>query len=67
VDVGVAARKVLRGVERNKPMIVFPFYAKLLWWLTRLNPEIPVSVNRKTARAFRRRSARSRLAGEEKQ
>jgi NAD(P)-dependent dehydrogenase (short-subunit alcohol dehydrogenase family) len=60
VDVGVAARKVLRGVEKNKPMIVFPFYARLLWWLTRLNPEIPVSVNRKTAQAFRRRSARQR-------
>ena len=58
VDVDVAARKVLRGVERNQPMIVFPFYAKLLWWLTRLNPEIAVNVNRKTARAFRRRSAR---------
>lgn len=59
VDVGVAARKVLRGVERNKPMIVFPFYARLLWWLTRLNPENAVRVNRKTAQAFRRRSARS--------
>jgi NAD(P)-dependent dehydrogenase (short-subunit alcohol dehydrogenase family) len=59
VDVGVAARKVLRGVERNKPMIVFPFYARLLWWLTRLNPENAVNVNRKTAQAFRRRSARS--------
>jgi NAD(P)-dependent dehydrogenase (short-subunit alcohol dehydrogenase family) len=58
VDVGVAARKVLRGVERNKPMIVFPFYARLLWWLTRLNPENAVSVNRKTAQAFRRRSSR---------
>ncbi|HEY2289426.1 MAG TPA: SDR family oxidoreductase [Thermoanaerobaculia bacterium] len=59
VDVDVAARKVLRGVERNKPMIVFPFYARLLWWLTRLNPENAVNVNRKTAQAFRRRSKRS--------
>jgi NAD(P)-dependent dehydrogenase (short-subunit alcohol dehydrogenase family) len=58
VDVGVAARKVLRGVEKNRPMIVFPFYARLLWWLTRLNPENAVRVNRKTAQAFRRRSAR---------
>jgi short-subunit dehydrogenase len=59
LDVDVAVRKILRGVERNRPMIVFPFYAKLLWWLTRLNPEIAVNVNRKTARAFRRRSARN--------
>jgi NAD(P)-dependent dehydrogenase (short-subunit alcohol dehydrogenase family) len=65
VDVDVAARKVLRGVEKNKPMIVFPFYAKMLWWLTRLNPEIPVRVNRKTAQAFRRRAARKvKAAGE---
>jgi NAD(P)-dependent dehydrogenase (short-subunit alcohol dehydrogenase family) len=65
VDVDVAARKVLRGVEKNKPMIVFPFYAKMLWWLTRLNPEIPVRVNRKTAQAFRRRAARKvKEAGE---
>jgi NAD(P)-dependent dehydrogenase (short-subunit alcohol dehydrogenase family) len=63
VDVGVAARKVLRGVERNKPMIVFPFYARLLWWLTRLNPENAVKVNRKTAQAFRRRSARAQKSG----
>ncbi|HET9210045.1 MAG TPA: SDR family oxidoreductase [Thermoanaerobaculia bacterium] len=60
VDVGVAARKVLRGVEKNKPMIVFPFYARLLWWLTRLNPENAVRVNRKTAQAFRKRSASQR-------
>ncbi|HEY4594651.1 MAG TPA: SDR family NAD(P)-dependent oxidoreductase, partial [Thermoanaerobaculia bacterium] len=65
VDVDVAARKVLRGVERNKAMIVFPFYARLLWWLTRLNPENAVSVNRKTAQAFRRRSSRGvKAAGE---
>ena len=62
VDVDVAVRKVLRGVERNRAMIVFPFYAKLLWWLTRLNPEIAVNVNRKTARAFRRRAVRGRAA-----
>jgi len=65
VDVGVAARKVLRGVERNQAMIVFPFYARLLWWLTRLNPENAVNVNRKTAQAFRRRSARGVKAADE--
>ncbi|HEX4497481.1 MAG TPA: SDR family oxidoreductase [Thermoanaerobaculia bacterium] len=62
VDVDVAARKVLRGVERNKAMIVFPFYAKLLWWSTRLHPALAVNVNRKTARAFRRRKARVRTS-----
>ncbi|MBW8877816.1 MAG: hypothetical protein JF614_22845 [Acidobacteria bacterium] len=55
LDVDVAVRKLLRGVERNQPVIVFPFYARLLWWLSRLRPQIAVNVNRKTARAFRRR------------
>ncbi len=58
LDVDVAVGKILRGVERNQPLIVFPFYARLLWWLSRLRPQIAVNVNRKTARSFRRRAAR---------
>ncbi|HEX4961579.1 MAG TPA: SDR family oxidoreductase [Thermoanaerobaculia bacterium] len=58
LDVDVAVRKLLKGVERNRPIIVFPFYARLLWWLSRLRPQIVVNVNRKTAQAFRRRKAR---------
>ncbi|HEX6898868.1 MAG TPA: SDR family oxidoreductase [Thermoanaerobaculia bacterium] len=56
VEVDDAARAVLRGVERNKAVIVFPFYARLLWWLTRLSPSIAVAVNKDTARAFRKRA-----------
>jgi NAD(P)-dependent dehydrogenase (short-subunit alcohol dehydrogenase family) len=59
LDVDVAVRKILRGVERNQPLIVFPFYARLLWWLSRLRPQIAVNVNRKTAQAFRRRKAKA--------
>lgn len=33
-----AARAILRGVEKNQAIIVFPFYARLLWWLVRINP-----------------------------
>jgi hypothetical protein len=58
MDAGDAARAVLRGVERNRAMIVFPFYARLLWWLTRLHPAIAVAINRKTAQDFRRKQAR---------
>ncbi len=58
MDVGDAARAVLRGVERNRAMIVFPFYARLLWWLTRIHPAIAVAINRKTAQDFRRKQAR---------
>jgi NAD(P)-dependent dehydrogenase (short-subunit alcohol dehydrogenase family) len=59
MDVNVAVRKLLQGVEKNRPLIVFPFYARLVWWLSRLRPQIVVDVNRKTARAFRRRKAKS--------
>lgn len=31
-----AVRRILRGVERNRALIVFPFYAHLLWWTQRL-------------------------------
>jgi NAD(P)-dependent dehydrogenase (short-subunit alcohol dehydrogenase family) len=60
VDVDVAARKVLRGVERNKALIVFPFYARVLAWLARLNPGIAVAVNRKTAQDFRKQASAQR-------
>jgi NAD(P)-dependent dehydrogenase (short-subunit alcohol dehydrogenase family) len=63
VEVEVAVRKILRGVERNRPLIVFPFYGRLLWWLSRLRPQIVVDVNRKTARAFRRRKAKAAIRG----
>jgi hypothetical protein len=33
-----AARVILRGVERNRAIIVFPFYSRLLWWLARIYP-----------------------------
>src|SRR5258706_2992135 len=59
LDVDVAVRKILRGVERNRAIIVFPFYARLVWWLSRLRPQIIVDVNRQTARAFRRQKAKT--------
>jgi NAD(P)-dependent dehydrogenase (short-subunit alcohol dehydrogenase family) len=37
VSAAGAARAILRGVERNEAIVVFPFYARLLWWLTRIN------------------------------
>jgi NAD(P)-dependent dehydrogenase (short-subunit alcohol dehydrogenase family) len=55
-----AVRRILRGVERNQGMIVLPFYARLLWWLTRLWPALPVAVNRRAVRGWRRRQASGR-------
>ena len=43
-----AARAILRGVERNQVIIVFPFYARLLWWLTRIHPGALRRFHRKT-------------------
>ena len=43
-----AARAILRGVERNQAIIVFPFYARLLWWLTRIHPGALHRFHRKT-------------------
>lgn len=40
MDPAIAAQLVLRGVERNRGMIVFPFNARLLWWLHRLQPAL---------------------------
>lgn len=56
MDVDDAARAVLRGVLRNQGIIVFPFYARLFWWLSRLSPSIPVRINRKSMQAARRKS-----------
>lgn len=49
-----AARKILRGVERNRAIIVFPFYARFLWWLARINPSLLSPLSRKTVNDFRR-------------
>ncbi len=61
MDARSAARKILRGVERNRAIIVFPFYARLLWWLARINPSLLSPLSRKTVNDFRR--TRSDTAG----
>jgi NAD(P)-dependent dehydrogenase (short-subunit alcohol dehydrogenase family) len=33
-----AAREILRGIRRNRPVIAFPLYARLFWLLERLAP-----------------------------
>lgn len=49
-----AAKIILKGVERNKAIIIFPFYARLIWWLYRLNPAIFHFLFRKMVRDFRK-------------
>jgi len=38
VSAEYTARKILRGVERNQSIVAFPFYIRLLWWMTRIHP-----------------------------
>ena len=47
VSAAEAARAILRGVERNEAIIVFPFYARLAWWLMRINPGILARFHRR--------------------
>ncbi|MFQ5614896.1 MAG: SDR family NAD(P)-dependent oxidoreductase, partial [Anaerolineales bacterium] len=48
-----AAEAILRGVARNREFIVFPFYARLLWWVGRLWPAGPLPLRRKMVNDFR--------------
>lgn len=63
MDARAAARKILRGVERNRAIIVFPFYARFLWWLARINPGLLSPLSRKTVNDFRR--TRNDTAGQD--
>lgn len=49
-----AVQKILQGVARNKELIVFPAYARILWWLTRFLPGLTVPVHLKTIRDLRK-------------
>lgn len=53
MDPNVAARKIISGVIKNKAVIVFPFFAKLLWWLLRINPILLHPLGKKRINNFR--------------
>jgi NAD(P)-dependent dehydrogenase (short-subunit alcohol dehydrogenase family) len=50
-----AAEAILRGVSRNQAVIVFPFYARFLWWLTRIHSSLASPIHRKAIGGFRKR------------
>jgi NAD(P)-dependent dehydrogenase (short-subunit alcohol dehydrogenase family) len=54
MDTSRAAREILRGVERNRAVIVFPGYARLVWRLYRLNASLLGFLGAKAVRDFRR-------------
>ncbi len=47
------ARVILRGVERNKAIIVVMGPAHVLWWLNRLNPNVLSRLFSKMLASFR--------------
>jgi short-subunit dehydrogenase len=49
-----AADRILKGVQRNKNFIVFPFYARLAWWIYRIHPNLLIPLNKALANKFRR-------------
>lgn len=51
-----AVRTILRGVARNQTLIVFPFYARLLWFLVRYCYPLVSWIGRDTFRKFIKKS-----------
>lgn len=49
-----AARVILAGVARNRAMIVFPWVARVFWWIHRLAPPLIYRVSLLRFRMFRR-------------
>lgn len=49
-----AAKKILLGVEKNKGIIVFPFYARFCWWVYRFTPFLFQFAFNKIIRDFRK-------------
>lgn len=49
-----AAESIVKGVQKNKNFIVFPFYARLAWWIYRINPNLLTPINKILANKFRR-------------
>lgn len=40
MDVEVFARKALREIERDKPIVIVPFFWRAFWWLERFSPSL---------------------------
>ncbi len=54
VEAKRAAQLILKGVRKNKAVIVFPFGARIIWWLYRLHPVFLAPIHRKMMADFRR-------------
>ena len=60
-----AAELILKGVERNRAIIVFPFSARVLWWVYRICPNLLSRLGRKLVLSRRaRQQVRTQQLGE---
>jgi len=54
MDQDKAGTAILKGIARNRAMIVFPFHARFAWWLMRLCPALFDRIGRLQIQAFRK-------------
>jgi NAD(P)-dependent dehydrogenase (short-subunit alcohol dehydrogenase family) len=54
MDQNKAGTAILKGIARNRAMIVFPFHARVAWWLMRLCPPLFDRIGRLQIKAFRK-------------
>jgi NAD(P)-dependent dehydrogenase (short-subunit alcohol dehydrogenase family) len=54
MEADTAARRILAGVARNQPVIVFPPYARVLWWVYRMRATWLNALGSKLIRDLRR-------------
>ncbi|MGO8879635.1 MAG: SDR family NAD(P)-dependent oxidoreductase [Desulfomonilaceae bacterium] len=55
VSSGECARKILKGVERNKPIITVSPIARVMWWLARVSPTFLMNFARKDFAKWRKK------------
>ena len=53
------ARVILKGVEKNKPIITVTFMARLMWWLSRISPTFIMNFARKDFNKWRDKARKS--------
>lgn len=57
VSVADAAERIVKGISRRERIVVFPLYARAMWWLERINPGIIRVWNREIVRRHAKREA----------
>ena len=53
VEPDQAAQRILKGVRKNKAVIVFPFGARFFYWLYSFHPAFLLPIHRKMLADFR--------------